>query len=39
MKRDGKREGFEDDGQEMMMNTICEQNIIKHKSNKQNMNA
>jgi len=24
MKRGGKREGFEDDGQEMMMNTIGE---------------
>jgi hypothetical protein len=24
LKRDGKREGFEDDGQEMMMNSIGE---------------
>jgi hypothetical protein len=40
MKRDGKGEGFEDDGQEMMMtNTIGEQNIIKQKSKRQNMNA
>jgi hypothetical protein len=39
MKRGGKREGFEDDRQEMMMNTIGEHNILKHKSKKQNMNA
>jgi hypothetical protein len=39
MKRGGKREVFEDDGQGMMMNTIGEQNIIQHKSKRQNMNA